>query len=196
MAFTMPWMKKILEDRIKPFAIVVEESLEQAAHVLSSSGFYFFFYYFFSGTRMDLKWVTTTVGSWCQFWQGGMHRVLTAESGVHWLKPSLLTLIVTQTLLESSIHSGPTREGMALPGAEISQVPVSVALLGFCSLIPSEDSGAWPVMVTGSGAAHGPADMSVVRQVGQGRKSQQVGGWAQAHLLRSETSKYLLSKEK
>lgn len=68
------------------------------------------------------------------------------------------------------------REGMALPGAEISQVPVSVALLGFCSLIPSEDSGAWPVMVTGSGAAHGPADMSVVRQLGQGRKSQQVGG--------------------
>lgn len=55
MAFPMPWMKKILKDRIKPFAIVVQESLEQAAHVLSGSGFYFFFYYFFSGTRIDLK---------------------------------------------------------------------------------------------------------------------------------------------
>lgn len=38
MACTMPQMKKILKDRIKPFAVVVEESLEQAEHMLSSSG--------------------------------------------------------------------------------------------------------------------------------------------------------------
>lgn len=90
-ACTALWMKKILKDRIKPFAVVVEESLEQAAHMLSKLCLMparARFYHSFSGTSTDLKWATITVGNWRQFWLGRMRRALAAESGVHLLKPS------------------------------------------------------------------------------------------------------------
>lgn len=58
MACTVPWMKKILKDRINPFAVVVEESLEEAAHMLSSSACCLpeqGSYHSSSGTSKDLK---------------------------------------------------------------------------------------------------------------------------------------------
>lgn len=83
--------EKILKDRIKPFALVVEESLEQTAHMLSSSAWCLpeqDFYHSFSGTSTDLKWATITVGSWCQFWLGRMRGALAIVSVLCLLKLS------------------------------------------------------------------------------------------------------------
>lgn len=184
MAYTMPWRKKILKDRMKPFAIAVEECLEQAAHKLSSSG-WCLLEQGFAGTRMDVKWVTTTAGDWCQFWQAGrgMHRVLRAESGVHWLKPSLLTLTATQTLLEDSTHSGPARKEKEWhcleQRSQLARQGCTAGALFLCA-----QRGQWHMASNGDrlSAAHGPPDMSVLRWLGQGRKSQQLGGWAEAQL--------------
>lgn len=100
--------------------------LSSSVWCLSEQGFY----YFFSGTRMDLKWVTTTVGSWCQFWQGGMHRI----------RGALVETLFADTDSDTDPSGGQNppwsckeREGMALPGAELSQL----ALLHCWGSVPS-----------------------------------------------------------
>lgn len=109
-------MKKILKDRVKPFAVVVEESLKQAAHMLSSPAWCLpekGFYHSVFGTSINLKWATTTVGKWCPFWLGRVWRAPAAESRVHLLKASEIDS--DTGLSKASQQSCREREDMALP---------------------------------------------------------------------------------
>lgn len=196
----MPWMKKILKDRIKLLAAVVEESLGQAAHMLSSSGWCLLeqgFYYFLSGSGMNLKWGTTTAGNGASSGREGLTQSYQQNQGCigwnplcwpwQWHRPFQRT---------HPQWSCKEREGMALPGAEISQLARQCCTVG--ALFPHAQWGQWPwpVMVTGSGAAHGPPDMSVLTWLGQGRKSQQAGAEHRLTSAQEWDCKYIISKEK
>lgn len=199
MACTMPWMKKILKDRIEPFAVAVEESLEQAAHTLSSSGWCLpeqGFYYFFSGTRTDLKWATTTVSNWCQFWQGGIQSSNRIRGA---LTETLFADTDSNTGLSRGQHpqwSCREREGMALPGAEISQLAGQCCTVGF--LFPCAQWGHWGMASNGDRLKCSPwTTRYVCMEMAGARKEVTPGGGLSTDTpqLRSETSKYLLARD-
>lgn len=147
-ACTVPWMKKVLKDRIKPFAVVVEESLKQVAHMLFSSAWCLpekGFYHSVFGTSIDLKWATTTVGKLFQFWLGRAWRGPAAESRVCLLKPSEIDSDTSVSKGQS--HSGPAEKEKTrhCPGAESwgwqpSQLG-SIALTECCPLPVTSELG-------------------------------------------------------
>lgn len=186
-ACTVSWIKKILKDRIKPFAVAVEESLKQVAHMLSSSawclpekGFYR------SGfvTRIDLKWATTTVGKWCQFWPGRTWRGPAAESRVCLLKPSEIDS--DTSLSKGQSLSGPAEKEKTwhCPGAEVTAQPAGQRCTDRV-LSPRAQQVEQGMVSDCDGLRHSPGitrHVCVETGLGQVRKSPLVEGWAQTHL--------------